>query len=416
MTESESSAHESSTTFASLGLVDSLCEACDKLGFKAPTGIQSQAIPYALSGKDIIGIAQTGSGKTAAFTLPILQALLENPQPLFACVLAPTRELAIQISEQFEALGSTIGVRCAVIVGGVDMMAQAIALSKKPHVVIGTPGRLVDHLENTKGFSLKKVKYLVLDEADRLLNMDFGPEIDKLLMLLPKERHTYLFSATMTSKVAKLQRASLTDPVKVEINSKYSTVDSLLQHYIFLPAKLKEVYLCWLVNELAGHSMIIFTGTCASTQRLALILRNLGFPAIPIHGQLSQPKRLGALNKFKSGDRNILIATDVASRGLDIPSVDIVINYDVPQHSKDYIHRVGRTARAGRSGKSITMVTQYDVELYQRIEELIGKKLEEYPIDKESLTLLQERVQESARLAAQQMKEANAEKKNKHRK
>ena len=392
-------------------MCESLCEACDKLGFKAPTGIQAQAIPYALQDKDIIGIAQTGSGKTAAFTLPILQALLADPQPLFGCVLAPTRELAIQISEQFEALGSTIGVRCAVVVGGVDMMAQAIALSKKPHVVIGTPGRLVDHLENTKGFSLKKIKYLVLDEADRLLNMDFGPEIDKLLRLLPKERHTYLFSATMTSKVAKLQRASLTDPVKVEVNSKYSTVDSLLQHYVFLPAKLKDVYLCWLVNELAGHSMIIFTSTCANTQKMALILRNLGFPAIPIHGQLSQAKRLGALNKFKSGDRNILIATDVASRGLDIPSVDIVINYDVPQHSKDYIHRVGRTARAGRSGKSITMVTQYDVELYQRIEELIGKKLEEYPVDKDGIALLQERVQEASRLAAQQMKEAAADKK-----
>lgn len=397
---------ETPKTFASLGLVEPLCQACEQLGFKSPTGIQAEAIPYALQKKDIIGIAQTGSGKTAAFSLPILQALLEDPQPLFACVLAPTRELAIQISEQFEALGSTMGVRCAVIVGGVDMMAQSIALSKKPHVVIGTPGRLVDHLEHTKGFSLRKIKYLVLDEADRLLNMDFGPEIDKLLRLLPKERHTFLFSATMTSKVAKLQRASLTDPVKVEVSSKYSTVDTLLQHYVFLPAKLKEVYLCWLVNELAGHSMIVFTGTCASTQRLALILRNLGFPAIPLHGQLSQAKRLGALNKFKSGDRNILLATDVASRGLDIPSVDVVINYDVPPHSKDYIHRVGRTARAGRSGKSITLVTQYDVELYQRIEQLLGKKLTEFPVDKEGVALLQERVAESARLAQTQLKEA----------
>lgn len=418
MTQEEITAEaaaEVTASFKSLGLVDSLCDACSMLGFKTPTGIQAQAIPYALQGKDIIGIAQTGSGKTAAFTLPILQALLADPQQLFACILAPTRELAIQISEQFEALGSTIGVRCAVVVGGVDMMAQSIALSKKPHIVIGTPGRLVDHLEHTKGFSLKKIKYLVLDEADRLLNLDFGPEIDKLLRLLPKERHTYLFSATMTSKVAKLQRASLNDPVKVEVSTKYSTVDNLLQHYVFLPAKLKEVYLCWMVNELAGHSMIIFTSTCNSTQRLALILRNLGFPAIPIHGQLSQPKRLGALNKFKSGDRNILLATDVASRGLDIPSVDIVINYDVPQHSKDYIHRVGRTARAGRSGKSITMVTQYDVELYQRIEELIGKKLDEFPVDKDAVGMLQERVAESARLAASQMKEAASTEK-RHRK
>lgn len=321
------------------------------------------------------------------------------------------RELAIQISEQFEALGAEIGVRCAVIVGGVDMMAQSIALSKKPHIVIGTPGRLVDHLENTKGFSLKKIKYLVLDEADRLLNMDFGPEIDKLLRLLPKERRTFLFSATMTSKVAKLQRASLVDPFKVEVSSKYSTVDTLLQYYCFLPAKLKDCYLTYMVNEMAGKSMIIFTGTCVATQRIALMLRNLGFPAVPIHGQLTQAKRLGALNMFKSGERNILIGTDVASRGLDIPSVDVVINYDLPQHSKDYIHRVGRTARAGRSGKSITMVTQYDVELYQRIEELIGKKLEEFPVDKDAIGLLQERVQESQRYALMQLKEAQNEKK-----
>jgi ATP-dependent RNA helicase DDX47/RRP3 len=358
----------------------------------------------------VIGLAQTGSGKTAAFSLPILQSLLETPQPLFACVLAPTRELAIQIAEQIEALGAEIGVRCAVIVGGIDMMAQAIALSKKPHVVVATPGRLVDHLENTRGFSLKKLKYLVMDEADRLLNMDFGPEIDKILRVIPKERHTFLFSATMTSKVAKLQRASLIDPVKVEVSSKYSTVDTLLQYYIFLPAKLKDCYLVWLLNELAGNTMIIFVSTCNTAQRLALMLRNLGFPAIPIHGQMPQPKRLGALTKFKAGERSILLATDVASRGLDIPAVDCVINCDIPANSKDYVHRVGRTARAGRSGKSISLVTQYDVELYQRIEQLIGKKLPPFEVQKEAVGMLQERVYEAQRLASQQMKDEEANK------
>lgn len=358
----------------------------------------------------MIGLAQTGSGKTAAFSLPILQSLLETPQPLFACVLAPTRELAIQIAEQIEALGAEIGVRCAVIVGGIDMMAQAIALSKKPHVVVATPGRLVDHLENTRGFSLKKLKYLVMDEADRLLNMDFGPEIDKILRVIPKERHTFLFSATMTSKVAKLQRASLIDPVKVEVSSKYSTVDTLLQYYIFLPAKLKDCYLVWLLNELAGNTMIIFVSTCNTAQRLALMLRNLGFPAIPIHGQMPQPKRLGALTKFKAGERSILLATDVASRGLDIPAVDCVINCDIPANSKDYVHRVGRTARAGRSGKSISLVTQYDVELYQRIEQLIGKKLPPFEVQKEAVGMLQERVYEAQRLASQQMKDEEANK------
>lgn len=286
-----------------------------------------------------------------------------------------------------------------------DMVAQAIALSKRPHVIVATPGRLVDHLENTRGFGLRKLRYLVMDEADRLLNMDFGPEIDKILRVIPKERHTFLFSATMTSKVEKLQRASLVDPVKVEVSSKYSTVDTLLQYYVFLPAKLKDCYLIWLLNELAGNTLIIFVSTCAAAQRLALISRSLGFPAIPIHGQMQQAQRLGALGKFKSGERNILLATDVASRGLDIPAVDGVINYDIPVNSKDYVHRVGRTARAGRSGKSISLVTQYDVEMYQRIESLIGKKLTAFDVDKEAVGLLQERVYEAQRLAVQQIKE-----------
>lgn len=297
--------------------------------------------------------------QTAAFAIPILQALFKAPQSFIACIMAPTRELAVQISEQFEALGSTIGVRCCVIVGGMDMISQQIALGKNPHVIVCTPGRLVDHLENTKGFNMKNLKFLVMDEADRLLDLDFGTEIEKVLKVIPRERNTYLFSATMTSKVEKLQRASLVNPAKVSIDTKYSTVSTLLQYYLFFPFKHKECYLTYLLNEMAGHSVIVFTLTVATSQKLSLMLRNLGFEAVCLHGQMPQPKRLGALSKFKSGIRSILIATDVASRGLDIPSVDCVINYDVPQSSKDYIHRVGRTARAGRAGKSITLVTQY---------------------------------------------------------
>lgn len=289
----------------------------------------------------------------------------------------------------------------ATIVGGMDMMTQSLALAKKPHVIIGTPGRLVDHLENTKGFSLKSLKYLVLDEADRILNMDFEKEVDKILQVIPKERHTYMFSATMTKKVQKLQRASLRDPVKVEVSSKYQTVDNLQQFYVFIPVKYKDVYLVYILNELAGNSFMIFCNTCNMTQRVALLLRNLGLTAIPLHGQMSQARRLGSLNKFKAKSRSILIATDVASRGLDIPHVDVVINFDLPTHSKDYIHRVGRTARAGRYGKSITFVTQYDVELYQRIEHLIGKKLPLFKTEEEEVMLLQERVTEAQRYAKQ---------------
>lgn len=323
------------------------------------------------------------------------------------------RELAYQIAETFESLGTVIGVRSAVIVGGMDMMSQSIALSKRPHIIVCTPGRLQDHLENTKGFSLKNLKYLVMDEADRLLDMDFGPKIDQILKVIPRERNTFLFSATMTTKVAKLQRASLNKPVKVEVATKYSTVKTLLQYYLFFPLKHKDCYMIHVLNELAGNSTIIFTRTCHDTQKIAIMLRNLGFAAVPLHGKLPQAKRLGALNKFKAGARNILVATDVASRGIDIPLVDVVINYDVPQSSKDYIHRVGRTARAGRSGKSVTFVTQYDVELIQRIEKDLERKLDAFPVEKDEVMMLQERVDEAQRIATIEMKETDGGKKSK---
>lgn len=421
---------EGEVTFRSLGISEELCEACERLSFTSPTKIQEECIPYALQGKDIIGLAQTGSGKTAAFALPILQELWNDPAPLFATVLAPTRELAYQIAETFTALGGGIGVRVAVIVGGMDNMAQAVSLAKKPHIIVATPGRLQDHLENTKGFSLRSCRYLVMDEADRLLDLDFGPVIDKILRVIPREnRHTYLFSATMTTKVAKLQRASLRDPVKLEVSSKsvvtiyliqlltfglcthatfrYETVSTLLQYYLFVPMKFKDLHLVHLVHTLSGQTTIVFVRTVMDCQRIAILLRLLSFSAVPLHGQLSQSARLGALNKFKSGGRNLLVATDVASRGLDIPSVDAVINYDLPTHSKDYIHRVGRTARAGRSGKSVTLVTQYDVELFQRIEHVLGKKLDEFPLGpggKDEVMLMQERVEQAQREAIREVK------------
>jgi len=276
-------------TFEELGLIPELCEACRTLKYNKPTPIQAESIPYALQDRDIIGLAQTGSGKTAAFALPVLQSLWNDPKPFFCCVLAPTRELAYQISQQFDALGLTIGVKTAVIVGGIDMMSQAIALSKRPHIIVATPGRLHDHLENTKGFSLRNLKYLIMDEADRLLDMDFGPVIDKILKVIPRERRTYLFSATMTTKVAKLQRASLVSPVKVQMSTKYDTVDGLVQQYMFFPFKNKDAYLVYLVNELSGKSMIIFTRTVYDANRLSIILRLLGFPSIPFMANYLNP-------------------------------------------------------------------------------------------------------------------------------
>ncbi|KAK9421837.1 putative ATP-dependent rRNA helicase rrp3 [Seiridium unicorne] len=403
--EKEEADEQLPETFKELGIVDSLCEACDLLGYKKPTPIQAKSIPLALQNRDLIGLAETGSGKTAAFALPILQALLEKPQPLFGLVLAPTRELAHQIGQAFEALGSIIHLRVAVIVGGLDMVPQAIALGKKPHIVVATPGRLFDHLEKTKGFSLRAVKYLVMDEADRLLDMDFGPIIEKILKCLPRERRTYLFSATISSKVESLQRAALRDPLRVSISSHdHQVVSTLIQNYIFIPLVLKDVYLIYLCQEFAGRTIIVFARTIVDVQRISIMLRTLGFGAIPLHGQLSQSARLGALSKFKSGSREILVATDVAARGLDIPGVDLVLNYDLPQDSKTYVHRVGRTARAGKSGRALNLVTQYDLEIYLRIEHFLGKKLETYDVDKAEVMVFKARVEEAQRHAKTEVK------------
>ncbi|KAJ5973826.1 ribosomal RNA processing protein [Penicillium waksmanii] len=405
-TNDDGSAENTTTpkSFRELGVIDSLIEACETLGYKAPTPIQVEAIPVALQGRDVIGLAETGSGKTAAFALPILQKLMENPSPFFSLVLSPTRELAYQIAQAFEALGSTINVRTCCLVGGMDMVPQSIALGKKPHIIVATPGRLLDHLENTKGFSLRALKYLVMDEADRMLDQDFGPLLDKILRILPAKRNTFLFSATLSSKVESLQRASLSNPEKVSVSSKYSTVKTLQSYYLLKPHKWKDLYLCYLLNEFMGQSVILFTRTVHETQRVAFLLRSLGFGAIPLHGQLSQSSRLGALGKFRSKARDILVCTDVAARGLDIPSVDVVLNFDLPTDSKTYIHRVGRTARAGKSGVAISFVTQYDVELFQRIEDALNRKLPEYETEKDEVMILAERVSEAQRYAIMEMK------------
>uniref|UniRef100_M8BK78 DEAD-box ATP-dependent RNA helicase 10 n=1 Tax=Aegilops tauschii TaxID=37682 RepID=M8BK78_AEGTA len=449
------------STFAELGVCRELVEACDAMGWKQPTKIQAGAIPHALQGRDVIGLGQTGSGKTGAFALPIIQALLEHRQPFFACIMSPTRELAIQIAEQFEALGSAIGLVCSVynsmkfsifycikmslgdhaitysnqvfitsyetielresfsveifslfqLVGGVDRMQQVLSIAKRPHIVVGTPGRLLDHLKDTKGFSLTKVKYLVLDEADKLLNLEFKESLDDILKVIPKERRTYLFSATMTKKVSKLQRACLRNPVKVEVSSKYSTVDTLKQEWYFVPADYKDCYLVHVLNELPGSMIMIFVRTCESTRLLALTLRNLGFKALSISGQMSQDKRLGALNKFKAKDFNILICTDVASRGLDIQGVDVVMNYDIPMNSKDYVHRVGRTARAGQSGYAVSFVNQYEAEWFKLIEQLLGREIPDRKVDMDEILILREHISDSKRIALTKLREDGGHKK-----
>ncbi|GMM54050.1 RNA-dependent ATPase [Maudiozyma humilis] len=402
---------ETFESFTELNLVPELVQACKNLNYSKPTPIQAKAIPAALEGNDIIGLAQTGSGKTAAFAIPILNKLWEDQQPYYACILSPTRELAQQIKETFDSLGSLMGVRSVCIVGGMNMMDQARDLMRKPHIIIATPGRLMDHLENTRGFSLRKLKFLVMDEADRLLDMEFGPVLDKILKILPvQDRTTYLFSATMTSKIDKLQRASLTNPVKCAVSNKYQTVDTLVQTLMVVPGGLKNTFLIYLLNEFIGKTIIIFTRTKANAERISALANLLEFNATALHGDLNQNQRTGALDLFKAGKRAILVATDVAARGLDIPSVDIVINYDIPVDSKSYIHRVGRTARAGRSGKSISLVSQYDLELILRIEEVLGKKLPKENVDKDIILSLRDSVDKANGEVVMEMNRRNKEK------
>lgn len=398
-------------SFSNLNLVPELIEACKNLGFSKPTPIQAKAIPPALEGSDIIGLAQTGSGKTAAFAIPILNRLWHDQQPYYACILAPTRELAQQIKETFDSLGALMGVRATCIVGGMNMMDQARDLMRKPHIIIATPGRLMDHLENTRGFSLRKLRFLVMDEADRLLDMEFGPVLDRILKIIPTQgRTTYLFSATMTSKIDKLQRASLTNPVKCAVSNKYQTVDTLVQTLMVVPGGLKNTFLIYLLNEFIGKTVIVFTRTKANAERISTLCNLLEFSATALHGDLNQNQRTGALDLFKAGKRSILVATDVAARGLDIPSVDIVVNYDIPVDSKSYIHRVGRTARAGRSGKSISLVSQYDLELILRIEDVLGKKLPKENVDKDIILSLRDTVDKANGEVVMEMNRRNKEK------
>ncbi|EDR26857.1 ATP-dependent rRNA helicase RRP3, putative [Entamoeba dispar SAW760] len=407
-------------TFKDLGLIPEVLKVVEYLGYKKPTKIQENSIPVALQKKDIIGIAQTGSGKTASFLLPMIQHLLnvkEKNRAFYCIIIEPTRELAAQVVEVLDEIGKALpGLMSCLLVGGMDVMKQSVQLAKRPHVIVGTPGRIVYHIKNTKGVeeSIQKVKFLVIDEADKLLEMDFANEIDYLIEKLPSQRTTMLFSATMSTKVEKLQRASLTHPVKIkEEEQKYQTVDTLRQEYCFIPFKYRDGYLLSILKETEGKSIIIFTMKCSGCTKLVMMLRQLGYAAIPLHGKMSQQKRLIALEKFKSGKRGILVATDVASRGLDIPNVDIVINYDCPLEPKDYIHRVGRTARAGKSGYAITLVTQYSIELYQRIETMIEKKLNEYKVNEKEAIAYSQKANDAMRIVSQQLKEEAQKKKEK---
>lgn len=415
--EDEAKSEATITSFEDLDLVPELQATIKQLNFTKPTEIQAKSIPAALKGSDIIGIAQTGSGKTAAFAIPVLNQLWYDKLYNYCLVLVPTRELALQIQKTFDALGLEMGLKTCCVVGGMNMIEQSRELMKKPHIIIATPGRLMDHLENTKGFNLKNLKFLIMDEADRLLDLEFGPAIDKILKILPvadetNGRRNFLFSATLTEKLNKLTKVALRDPTLIKCNENNKTVETLVQSLIVVPGGLKNTILVYLLSEHLNKSVIIFTRTKSNCERLNVLLNMLDFQSCALHGDLSQQQRNGALDLFKAGKRNLLIATDVAARGLDIPFVDMVINYDIPVDSKSYIHRVGRTARAGRSGKSISLVSQYDLELILRIEQVLGFKLQKDEINKQLVLQIRDNVERCNSEVIMEMNRKSKEKKN----
>lgn len=378
--------------FSSLGLSDWLIKQCKQLGISKPTPVQQSCMPPILEGRDCMGCAKTGSGKTAAFVLPVLQKLSEDPYGIFCLVLTPTRELAYQIAEQFRVLGKPLGLRDCIIVGGMDMVSQALELSNQPHVVVATPGRLADHIRSSNTFSMSKIQFLIMDEADRLLEQgctDFTKDLEVILGVLPAKRQTLLFSATLTDTLQELKNIAMNEPFFWESKSETRTVDELDQRFILTPEKVKDAYLIHLIQKFTDEhhdwSIIIFTSTCKNCQILTMMLREFNFPTICLHSMMKQKQRFANLAKFKASVYRILIATDVAARGLDIPTVQVVINHNTPGLPKIYIHRVGRTARAGRNGVSITLVTQYDIHLVHSIEEQTQTKLKEFPVEEKEV-------------------------------
>ena len=296
-------------------------------------------------------------------------------------------ELAYQIADQFKVYGRSIKLRVSVVVGGVDMMVQMQELSSRPHIIVATPGRLADALVScSDAVYLKRVKFLVLDEADRMLEPTFADDLATVLGAMPKQRQTLLFSATMSRNLEKLQALSMNDPFVFHASTKYDTVDKLLQQYVFIPQKVKEVYLVYLLQTLfQGKSAVVFVGRCRTAEILYLMLRELDIQVTALHSGMTQSDRIASLSRFRSGYIKTLIATDVGSRGLDIPQVEVVLNFDVPSAPRDYVHRVGRTARAGRGGQAVTIVTERDISLVHAVEEKIGKQLTELPIEEDQV-------------------------------
>lgn len=358
-------------SFYGLGIAPALLEVLDRLKFRVPTPIQVRVIPIAIEGKDLVGIAQTGTGKTLAFGIPMIQRLV--PTKKKGLVILPTRELALQVEESLRTVGKSLGLRTVVLIGGTSIVPQIRKLRRNPHILIGTPGRIADHL-NKKTLRLNDVGIVVLDEADRMLDMGFLPQIQNILRVLPRERQTMLFSATMPDEIMKIASSTMRLPVRVEIAPTGTTVDKVSQELFIVPKEQKGTLLEKLLSDHKG-SALIFTRTKYGAKKVARQLRGVGVKAAEIHSNRSLSQRREALEGFKSGKYRVLVATDIASRGIDVVGIEMVLNYDLPSTSEDYVHRIGRTARAGAQGHAVTFAAPQEQQEVRAIERLIKKNL-----------------------------------------
>lgn len=367
------------TTFSDFNLEPKVLRAVTELGFEEPTPIQLKAIPLAMSGRDLIGQAQTGTGKTAAFGIPLINKINISAENIEALIMAPTRELAIQVAEEIGKLARFKGVRTLPIYGGQEIGRQIRALKKRPHIIIGTPGRLLDHI-NRKTIRLDEVRTVILDEADEMLDMGFMEDIQAILKLVPSERHTMLFSATMPPNIQRLAQQFLKEPEHISVIPKQMTIPLIAQSYFEVHERQKFDALSRLLDMESPDLAIIFGRTKRRVDELAEALQKRGYSADGLHGDLSQNQRDAVMRKFRDGSIDVLVATDVAARGLDVSGVTLVINFDLPQDPESYVHRIGRTGRAGKEGSAWTFVTPREIDHLHFIEKVTRHRIARKPL------------------------------------
>lgn len=358
-------------TFSSLGIAPNLLDRLDELKFIHPTPIQEKTIPQGIAGEDLIGIAQTGTGKTLAFAIPVMQRVAATKKT--GLIILPTRELALQVDETFRKVGGSFGLRTAILIGGGSMSMQLRDIRKKPHVVIATPGRLIDHMDQ-KNISLETVGTLVLDEADRMLDMGFEPQLKRILTGVPTERQTLLFSATMPEEISIIARKYMKKPLRIEVAPAGTAAERVDQEVFIVPKNDKLDLLQKILSEYRG-TILVFSRTKHGAKKIALAIRKMGHTSAEIHSNRSLGQRKEALQGFKSGRYRILVATDIAARGIDVTGIELVVNFDLPDHTEDYVHRIGRTGRAGATGKAISFAVPEQKGDIRQIERLIRSRL-----------------------------------------